>query len=148
MLWKLTIFTVNCCEVTWSTVMEKNELLYFAKLALNCTLRAAHFQCFIIEIEDQWRKRNVNSSKLHFTLEPFINYPKWDIQHRGTVWEYLLEKWCRGVEYGKLSPWHPWTRAHCPPNQTVLVLGVIHKWSFWKALRMAKNVIYGFGLVL
>ena len=41
--------------------------------------------------------------------------------------KYLLEKWRRGVEYGKLSPWYPKTRVHCPPNQTVQVLGVIHK---------------------
>ena len=26
------------------------------------------------------------------------------LTHRGTVREYLLEKWCRGVEYGKISP--------------------------------------------
>ena len=67
--------------------------------------------------------------------------------HRGTVWEYLLEKWRRGVEYGKLSSWHPRTRIHCPPNQTVRVLGVIHKWSFKKAVKLVKNVIVWFGMV-
>ena len=36
----------------------------------------------------------VNGYSIHKFLE----------DHRGTVREYLLEKWCRGVEYGKLSP--------------------------------------------
>ena len=67
--------------------------------------------------------------------------------HRGTVCEYLLKKWRRGVEDGKLSPWHPRTRIHCPPNQKVRVLGVIHKWSFKKAVNMVKNVIVWFGMV-
>ena len=72
---------------------------------------------------------------------------RWKLQHRGTVWEYLLEKWRRGVEYGKLNPWHPRTRIHCPPNQTVRVLGVIHKWSFKKAVKLVKNVMVWFGMV-
>ena len=67
--------------------------------------------------------------------------------HRGTVWEYLLEKWCRGVEYGKLSPCHPQTRIHCLPNQIVRVLGVIHKWNFKKAVKLVKNVMVWLGMV-
>ena len=51
------------------------------------------------------------------------------------------------MEYGKLSPWHPWTRIHCPPNQTIPVLGVIHKWRFTKAVKIVENWIYWFGLV-
>ena len=56
----------------------------------------------------------------------------WGINHyaQGHSHRIFVKKWCRGVEYGKLSPCHPWTRIHCPPNLTVPVFGVIHNGSF------------------
>ena len=60
-------------------------------------------------------------------------------RHRGTVWEYLLEKWCRGVEYGN---WQikPMTSPDQDPLSTKSNSSgfgsFIHKWSFKKAVKM------------
>ena len=52
--------------------------------------------------------------------------------HKHTQSDFLgflsKPKMCRGVEYGKLGPCHHWTQIHCLSNQTIPVLGVIHKW--------------------
>ena len=47
-----------------------------------------------------------------------------DVTHRVPVRHYLFEKWRRGVEYGKLIPWHHLNRTHCQSNQTIPVFGL------------------------
>ena len=47
-----------------------------------------------------------------------------NLYHRSPVQHYLIEKWRRGVEYGKLSPWHHLNRTHCQSNQTIPVFGL------------------------
>ena len=65
------------------------------------------------------------------------------VPHRCPVWLYLIKKWYKGVQYGKLSVWHHWTRIKCPWNQTCSVLGVIHKWSLTKPIKQLEMDWFG-----
>ena len=148
----------------WSKLKGTNNFYWIEIVLIWLILLNPRFETQVTLITSYFLKKFTNyfiiawyfcQKVLHnsFIYEAFwdikVSFLHWAVHsvHRGSFSKYLFKKWRRIVENAKLSQWHHWTRIHCPQNQLCSVFGVIHKWSFIKAVKMVKNVTVWFGMV-